>query len=105
MDLHSLTLPGAIGDLHFEVGRFTGLDRVLRWLPREILRQVVARRIARSLIERGADLGWHRHVTFCLPDETVPTEVIFGPQLEVKDGWRRSITTRPWNPYRMALQK
>ena len=87
MDLHSVTLPGAIGDLHFEVGDFTGFDRLLTWLPEKILRDVVARRIAKSLAARGLDP--RRRVTFCLPGEMDPTEVILGEHCQF-------ISTRPF---------
>src|SRR3989304_3054249 len=53
MDLHAITLPGAIGDLHFEVASFTGLDRLLCFLPERLQLEHVARRIVKSLEERG----------------------------------------------------
>jgi len=95
MDLHALTLPGAIGDLHFEIGSFTGLDRLLLLLPERLQLEHVARRIVRDLTARGAK--FNRHITFRMPDGKGPWEVVLGPVIEVGKGSRqRSVTVRLW---------
>jgi len=96
MDLHSITLPGAIGDLHFEVGSFTGLDRLLFLLPERLQLEYVARRIVRDLTARGAKFD--RQLTFRMPNGTGPWEVVRGPLVEVGKGSRqRSVTVRHWH--------
>src|SRR3989304_5730085 len=95
MDLHAITLPGAIGDLHFEVASFTGLDRLLCFLPADPQPDHVARRIVKSLEERGAKFD--RQLTFRMPNGTGPWEVVLGPLVEVGKGSRqRSVTVRLW---------
>ena len=94
MDLHAITLPGAIGDLHFEVAQFTGRD----WLwslvmPHHFMLWRVASKIADAVIARG---GQDRQVTFRMPDGRVIWQVVFGPRLEGVKGDLQSITTRPW---------
>lgn len=95
MDLHSVTLPGAIGDLHFEVASFTGLDRLLCLLPERLQLEHVARRIVKNLASRGAKFD--RQLTFRMPNGTGPWEVVLGPLIEVEKGSRqRSVTIRLW---------
>src|SRR3972149_4573653 len=111
MDLHSITLPGAIGDLHFEVGSFTGLDRLLFLLPERLQLEYVARRIVRDLTARGAKFD--RQLTFRMPNGTGPGEggrgplgeggrggrgrAARGPLVKVGKGSRqRSVTVRLW---------
>lgn len=94
MDLHSITLPGAVGDLHFEVGQFTGRDWL--WslvLPKKMMVWRVAAKIGREVIARG---GQDRQVTFRMPDGRITWQVVFGPRLEGVKGDLHSITTRPW---------
>ena len=94
MDLHAITLPGAIGDLHFEVADFTGWDRL--WslvLPNHTMVLIVAVKIGREVVKRG---GQDRQVTFRMPDGRVTWQVVFGPRLEGVKGDLHSITTRPW---------
>jgi hypothetical protein len=93
--LHAVTLPGAIGDLHFEIGSFTGLDRLLLLLPERLQLEHVARRIVRDLTARGAK--FNRHITFRMPNGKGPWEVVLGPVIEVGKGSRqRSVTVRLW---------
>jgi hypothetical protein len=90
MDLHALTLPGAIGDLHFEIGELTGL--VL--LPERLQLEYVARRIVRELTSRGAKFD--RQLTFRI-DGKGPWQIVLGPVIEVGKGQkRRSVTVRLW---------
>ena len=87
MDLHHLTLPGAIGDLHFEVGRLTGFDRLLVLLPEKVRLHFIARRIVRDLEKRGATFD--RQTTFAVAN-TGPWQIIVGED--------HSISVRPWRP-------
>jgi hypothetical protein len=91
MDLHAITLPGAIGDLHFEVASFTGLDRLLVLLPERLQLEHVARRIVKSLASRGAK--FNRQITFRMPDGKGPWEVVLGPSIGKRE---RSVTVRLW---------
>jgi hypothetical protein len=96
MDLHALTFPGAIGDLHFELGQLTGFDRLLCLLPERLRLEAVARKIVRDLASRGAT--FNRHITFRMPDGKGPWEVVLGPVIEVGKGSRqRSVTVRSWH--------
>jgi hypothetical protein len=95
VDLHAITLPGAIGDLHFEIGELTGFDRLLCFLPERLRLEAVARRIVRDLTARGAK--FNRHITFRMPNGKGPWEVVLGPVIEVGKGSRqRSVTVRLW---------
>ena len=91
MDLHALTLPGAIGDLHFEIGCFTGFDILIRLLPERLQLEYVARRIVKSLEERGGKFD--RQVTFRMPNGTGPWEFVLGPRVGKRE---RSVTVRLW---------
>jgi hypothetical protein len=96
VDLHALTLPGAIGDLHFEVASFTGLDRLLGLLPERLKLEAVARKIVRELTSRGAKFD--RQLTFRI-DGKGPWQIVLGPVIEVGKGQkRRSVTVRLWTP-------
>src|SRR3972149_6607437 len=95
MDLHAITLPGAIGDLHFEVPSFTGLDRLLCFLPERLQLEHVARRIVKSLEERGG--SFDGQLPFRMPNGRGRGEVARGPLVEVGKGSRqRSVTVRLW---------
>jgi len=67
VDVHAFTQPGAIADLHFAIGAFTGRDALVKWLPLRWQLHVIARRIDRYLQRIGAD-RMKRKVTFSLPD-------------------------------------
>jgi hypothetical protein len=74
MDLTHMTQPGAIGDLHFNVGAVTGWDRVWRaLLPEESFRRFVARRIIRYgfIVE-------DRIVTFSMPGDSRVWRIVVG---------------------------
>jgi len=67
MNIHAFTQPGALADLHFAIGAFTGLDRVIRWLPLRWQLHCCAHKIDRTLQRSGID-RIKRRVTFSLPD-------------------------------------
>ena len=65
--LTDLTLPGAIGDIHFGITAATGLDRILAAVVPEKMRLLLtAKRIVKHLEKQGAVLTG-KHVTFTVP--------------------------------------
>ena len=67
MDVRALTEPGAMADIHFAIGAFTGWDRLILWLPFKWQLHVITRKIDRALSLAGLD-RMKKRVTFSLPD-------------------------------------
>ncbi len=90
MDLANATLPNAIGDLHFGIGAFTGLDRLLvALLPRKWLLMITGKKVLCHL--GGAEAVRGRHVTFTLPGEGIVYEIRTGPgDIEIVP-WRGAV--------------
>jgi len=64
MDLTRATLPGAVGDLHFGIGAFTGWDRLadIFLSPRQ-MRERVGRKVLRAF----AGAAPEKRITFTMP--------------------------------------
>jgi hypothetical protein len=66
MDLTYATLPGAVGDLHFDVGAFTGWDWVANlFFSADRMRRRVGQKVLRAFA--SAD-PWKR-ITFTMPGD------------------------------------
>jgi hypothetical protein len=72
MDLTHATLPGAVGDLHFGIGYFTGWDRVFAsLLPAEYMRRRAGRKILRVFGHAAPE----KRITFTMPGDPRVWEV------------------------------
>src|SRR3990172_6838409 len=97
MALHSARYRRILGGSISPCERWSAkpLDRLLCFLPERLQLEHVARRIVKSLEERGAKFD--RQLTFRMPNGTGPWEVVLGPLVEVGKGSRqRSVTVRLW---------
>ena len=80
MDLTHATLPGAVGDLHFGIGYFTGWDLLASiFLPAEYMRRRAGRKILQAFT--GADPS--KRITFTMPGDPRVWEVRRLPGREV----------------------
>jgi hypothetical protein len=90
MDLTHSTLPGAVGDLHYGIGAFTGWD----WLASLFLSQkqfqlYVARKILRSLLDRATpEAVYARRVTFTIPPGGGALEIVMVRRVTGVEGGR-----------------
>jgi hypothetical protein len=72
MNILNATLPGAVGDLHFGIGIFTGWDRLLsRFLPAAYMR----RRAGRKILRYFSGASPYKRITFMMPDDPRVWEV------------------------------
>jgi len=67
MDVSLFTRPGAMGDLHYAIGAYTGIDRAISWFPLRWQLHLLAHKIERAILRQGVDRV-KRRVTFSLPD-------------------------------------
>jgi len=87
MDLPFLTSPGAVGDLHYELGAATGLDRVAQVvLSKAAFRRFVAGRLIKHF---GPPPG--RRLTFRVPGDQGVWEAVPGAHGHY---------VVPWHPWR-----
>ena len=72
MDLTHATLPGAVGDLHYGIGAFTGWDRLadIFLSPRQ-MRERVGRKVLRAF----AGAAPEKRITFTMPWDPCVWEV------------------------------
>jgi hypothetical protein len=72
MDLMHATLPGAVGDLHYGIGAFTGWDLLASiFLPAEYMR----RRAGRKVLRAFAGAAPEKRITFTMTTDPRVWEV------------------------------
>jgi hypothetical protein len=73
MDLMHSTLPGAVGDLHYGIGAFTGWDRICAaLLPASSMRRRAGRKILRAFVGAAPE----KRITFTMPADPRVWEVL-----------------------------
>ena len=92
MNVQLFTQPGAMADLHYAIGAFTGWDRVIPLLPLKWQLHLIVHKIDRSLVRAGID-RIKKRITFSLPDghTFLITGAIGSPHAVA---WRRTVDTR-----------